>query len=139
MKNIIWVAADADGLTYQYDARPELLVDAWFLPDYHGLPSNKFGVELQPLELAEVVIDVKRGTFEVIKVRRNGWYLTSEKGIIGGGNKVTARYWNGVRWFDRKPVQGVSNAALQISGLLDSQINVVSDPIDGNDFLESYT
>jgi len=82
----IYVAKDKDGTIYEYESVPELRRGQSYYPTGSGRATkgNVFDIDLEPLEVVKVHIDIDKGTFVIERTRKDGYYA-----VFGKNNDVT--------------------------------------------------
>lgn len=72
----IYVAKDKDGAIYEYESAPELRRGQSYYPTGDGVAvkANVFDIELEPLEVVKIHIDIDKGTFAIERTRKDGYY-----------------------------------------------------------------
>lgn len=82
----IYVAKDKDGAIYEYTSEPELRRCQSYYPTGGGVAvkANIFDIELEPLEVVKIHIDIDKGTFVVERTRKDGYYA-----VFGKNHDVT--------------------------------------------------
>ena len=93
----IYVAKDKDGTIYEYESVPELRRGESYYPTGMGsaVKSNVFDIELEPLEVVKIHIDIDKGTFVIERTRKDGYYAATS----ADGNCTWILEWKNNEWY----------------------------------------